>query len=297
MILITGASGYIGKQLADSFSKKGQDLRLLVRSKNGFKRHKNIEIVKGDITDLDSLKDTGKDVDTVIHLAGVISYRMRKDEIFRTNVEGTRNVLKACRKAERFIFSSSVAVYAPQSDVKPISEKYSTRPTDPYGMSKLAAEKEIEGSGIPHTILRIAPVYGIGAPYMTKIMDMLRKGYPVPDVRTLTHMVSNRNVLQALELSLKRGRNGIYNVADGSPMKFLDFAEAVTKNLGVEMKIWHAWLEGVLAFFTGFSGQLNAMIKPRNYDIGKAKKDLGYKPKENFMGEIARMVEAYRKGK
>ena len=84
MILITGATGRIGHQLADELIKRGENIRVLVRNKQKIMDKapilpENMDIVQADITDKDSLKDIMKDVDTVFHLAAVVDYNAPKD--------------------------------------------------------------------------------------------------------------------------------------------------------------------------------------------------------------------------
>ena len=292
MLLLTGASGYLGRQLADLLSRKGYELKLLSRNRI---KTKKADVFIGDITKPGTLKGLGKDVDTVIHLAGLISYTHSLKTLMLVNHEGTRNVLDACGDCERIIFSSSVAVYASLDDRHPIDERYPAKPDDFYGMSKLAAEREVANFGVADTILRIAPVYGIGAPFMIKIIELLRKRQPVPNIDRYTHLVGVHNVLQAIDLVLKKKATGIYNVADQNPIKFLELARTFAKCLNTNLRTMNPWVLGFLSLLSGNSGLYDAFVKKRNYDISKAKKDLGFKPKENVLGEIKKIVNAYRK--
>ena len=113
MILITGGAGFIGREVTRNLLSKGHQVRLLARNPEGIKSlFPKAEVVWGDITDINSLDKALDGVDTVIHLAGLISYSKRdKDLLHMVNVEGTRNLLAHCGNVNRFVFSSSVSVY------------------------------------------------------------------------------------------------------------------------------------------------------------------------------------------
>ncbi len=134
MLLVTGATGFLGTNLIKGVSKIRDDIRILTMDSD-FEKAKNLypkyEIVKGDITRKETLKGVGKDVDIVIHLAGLVSYSKPRGIMFRVNTEGTKNVLEACKEAEKFIFSSSVSVYG---EIKgQADESYPRNTTNFYG--------------------------------------------------------------------------------------------------------------------------------------------------------------------
>ena len=108
-ILITGATGFVGKHLVSSLSDK-YDIRVLIRKSINYSENKNIEVVHGDLTNLSSLKNIAKKVNVVYHLASlrpdkVYSYKKYWD----VNLKGTKNLLKVCKgKVDKFIFTSTV---------------------------------------------------------------------------------------------------------------------------------------------------------------------------------------------
>jgi dihydroflavonol-4-reductase len=116
--LVTGATGYLGVDLVLALRDRGRDVRALARSDAGAARlaGTGAEVVRGDVTDAESLRAAVDGVRRVFHLAGVVGHRARDDERMRAvNVEGARNVLAACRAAgvERVVFTSSVAAMGP----------------------------------------------------------------------------------------------------------------------------------------------------------------------------------------
>ncbi len=299
MFLVTGATGFLGQNIINEIGKKGKGIRILTTDPEKAKRmYPKYEVVRGDVTDPKSLEGIGKDVDTIIHLAGLVSYTKPREELFRVNVEGTRNILEACSpNAKKIMFSSSVSVYG---EVKGVAkEDYKGKPKTPYGESKKEAERLIRNSGLESVIFRIAPVYGKGSPYWLKNLGLLEKGFPVPKTTNLTHVAHILNVVQAFRLGLKPGSKaqGTYNIADSKPVKFVEFAETLIRLLGNEPKTMPMWLVRSLAKMKGMSNYLDTLIMNRNYSISRATRELDYKPRTDFKEELKRMVDWYIKEK
>ncbi len=294
MILITGATGFIGQRLTRELIRKGYKVRVLCRDrKAGEDMFPKADVFRADLSEPETLEGVTEGIETVIHLAGMVSYSRSREEIFTANVDTTRNLLARSKNVKRFIFSSSVAVYGEISGMA--DEGYPARPANPYGESKLECEKLIKESGIPYTILRIAPIYGMGSPSWRKNLGLMEKGFPIPKTRNLTHVVHISDAVQALERSVKRGK-GIYNIADRNPMPFTDFVEIIMGDLGKEPKRMPMLLVKMAARAKGMGPYLNVLTMNRNYIIGKAEKELGYRPKANLQEEVKRMVEWYRSG-
>jgi dihydroflavonol-4-reductase len=98
-IAITGASGHVGNNLCRKMLETGYKVRGLVYHDNSSIKDLDMEKVKGDILDAGSLDRLFEGVDVAIHLAAIISIEKNESELFRVNVEGTRNVIEAARKA------------------------------------------------------------------------------------------------------------------------------------------------------------------------------------------------------
>jgi len=293
MILVTGGNGFIGSNLVKKLLSDGYSVSVLSKDAKMEKR-KGLKLIKADITNPESLKGAFRDADTVIHLAGIISYSKPREDIMRINALGTKNVLDACRDADKFILSSSVSVYGQIKGVA--DESYPTKPMNPYGESKLEAESIVKSSGMPSVILRIAPIYGRGSPSWMKNLKLLEKGFPIPNTKNLTHVVHVDDVAQALALSVKKG-NGIYNIADNEPVPFVKFAEMLVEDLGRKPKKMPPWIVNLMARATGMKTYLDVLTANRNYDISKARKGLGYLPKAELKARTKEMVDWYMEEK
>jgi len=151
-ILVTGGAGFIGRNLVKSFLKNNT-IRIFNLSNSSKEKissmiENGVDFVNGDILDYETLVQSCKGYDVVIHLAAKTDVResiLHPEITNKINVTGTINVLKSCieNKIKKIIFASSAAVYGDCKEL-PISEKSKTNPLSPYGTSKLKAEEQIQ---------------------------------------------------------------------------------------------------------------------------------------------------------
>lgn len=295
MILITGAAGFLGMQVADALQRAGYSLRLAgLRAETLRDRFPQAETVVCDITRKETLEGIARDCSTVIHLAGLVSYTAPEKQLALINTAGTRHLLEQCTQTEKFIFSSSVAVYGEiqgQAD-----ETYPVACSSPYGRSKRAAELAIKASGVPYTIFRFAPVYGAGSPQWLRNLRLLDRGFPLPNTPNLTHVLHSSDCVRAIVLGVEKGE-GVYNIADREPVPFLDFGRMICKQLGREPRLMPVWQVQLLASLKRMGRYLNVLIMNRHYKVGKAGQELGFVAQADLESQIAAMVEWYQASK
>ncbi len=171
-ILITGAGGFIGSHLAEQCVEAGFDVRAFVRYNSGgtwgwleqSHMKKDMEIVAGDIRDMDSVKRAMQGCSGVFHLAALIgipySYQSPLAYI-RTNVEGTYNILESARSAgvENVVVTSTSEIYGTAQYV-PIDEQHPLQGQSPYSASKIGADKMAEAFHLSFGL----PVVTVGSP-------------------------------------------------------------------------------------------------------------------------------------
>ncbi|WP_287586732.1 GDP-mannose 4,6-dehydratase [Candidatus Borrarchaeum sp.] len=178
-ILITGGAGFIGSHLAEALVEHNNIVKIYDNFNPFYfnkeanikrlKEAKNCTLIKGDILDLNSLKQAiGNDTELIFHIAAQPGVRFSVETPFKTNeinVTGTLNMLVAVQNSnvEKLINASSSSVYGTPQYL-PIDEKHPTNPVSPYGASKLAAEKYCKAFyriyGINVCSLRFFTVYG-----------------------------------------------------------------------------------------------------------------------------------------
>ncbi len=174
-VLVTGANGFLGSWLTRALVEQGHDVSALVRAKSDLSELKNIKcrFVHGDVTDILSLLEASKGMDSVFHLAGVIAYKKSQRALMeKVNVQGTANVVQVCQenKIRRLVYLSSVtAIGAGFSTEEILNEDspYNISALDlGYFETKRAAEKIVRSACDRHqidaVILNPSTIYGEG---------------------------------------------------------------------------------------------------------------------------------------
>jgi nucleoside-diphosphate-sugar epimerase len=166
-VLVTGASGFIGRPLTEALAGSGYEVRAAVRQSREEFASSGVDIVA--VPDLAGPVDWPALVagmDAVVHLAGIAHAGSGTPEAAydRVNHAATGSLARAASAAgARLVFLSSIrAQSGPRAD-HPLTEADEPHPTDAYGRSKLAAEAAVRASGVRSTILRPVLVYGAGA--------------------------------------------------------------------------------------------------------------------------------------
>ncbi|MCP4023586.1 MAG: NAD(P)-dependent oxidoreductase [Desulfobacteraceae bacterium] len=239
-ILITGASGFIGKAMVETCSRIGNVFALdSILDPNS---DKEIGLIKADITDKKILTDFFKyqKINVVVHCAGIAHQRVGKvdaKQYRQINCRATENLAEIACKANpdvHFIFLSSISVYGEKNGKGLVSEKESCHPTSDYAASKLAAEiglkKQFEEGQLKRLdILRLAPVYDFDnsfnldkrvlAPFK---VAYIRFGSGAQKMSALSRQNLARFVLYRInqKMDLPSGFNGLYNICDEKPYTF-----------------------------------------------------------------------------
>lgn len=230
-VLVTGASGFLGRRIVFKLIDQGFTLRALVRHTSNTQELDlpGVELVYGDITDPDSLVPAFSDIDYVIHAA---AGTMGSDEqMRRVTIEGTRNILEICHRfvVKKLVYISSCSVYgvADCSDGSVLDESapLEAQPhlRGAYSLTKLEAEKQVtdamEQVDFHATVLRPGTIYGPGGENFTPMVGFSlknklfvvidRKGFVLP-------LVYVDNLVDAIILAMTADNSSgqVYNVVD-----------------------------------------------------------------------------------
>ncbi|MFW9932880.1 MAG: NAD-dependent epimerase/dehydratase family protein, partial [Candidatus Thorarchaeota archaeon] len=213
-VLLTGATGFIGRKLANRLVEEGHDIIAIVRStSNTAGLPESVEFRESDLLHDDRLEKAVEGAQVVIHLAAYFDfYPSDVDLLYQVNVEGTRNLMNACvgTDVERFIYGSTTEVIGPVR-YPPGNEDTELLPQFDYSKSKVMAEKAIReitrDTGLNHIILRPTGVMGEGDNYtaMELIEAINNKEVPVLPGDGEKHIMYTHvdDVIEAFVLAVK----------------------------------------------------------------------------------------------
>ena len=231
MILVTGATGFVGRHLTDKITARGLALRTAVRGASTAGAH---SVVVGEIGPDTAWATALQAVEVVVHLAARV-HVMRETapdvlKAFRlVNVGGTERLAREAARAgvRRLVFLSSVKVNGEATHGRPFRESDSPAPSDPYGVSKHEAEAALArvsgATGLEMVVLRPPLVYGpgVGANFL-RLMHWVDRGLPLPfgAVRNRRSLVHVGNLVDAVIActAAPQAAGATFFVDDGEPV-------------------------------------------------------------------------------
>lgn len=247
MVIVTGATGHIGNVLVRELLAKGMSVRVLVLPNDD--KHPldglNVDIVYGDVTNLESLKKAFKGVDIVFHLAGIVTIMPGMvDLLERVNVGGIRNVIAACRASQvrRLVYTSSIHAVAEPPHGVAIDE---SQPFDPdrvlgdYARSKAKATllllDEIKKGGLDAVICCPTGVigpYDFGISNIGQLIIDFASGQLKSYVRGAYDFVDVRDVAQGIILAEEKGEPGRHYILSGAQVQVPDLMKQLERDIG-----------------------------------------------------------------
>lgn len=288
-ILITGGAGFIGKHLVKNILKNNFQVTIFDNFSNSDRESildlikMGAKIIDGDITNIQEISDAVKNHEVIVHLAALISVEesiKNPSKTFHINIEGTKNVLEACKKnnIKKIVVASSSAVYGEcELDFK-LSEETKLKPISPYGKSKAKMEQEIikfvSEYKMNYVILRFFNIFGLGqsseyAGVITKFIDRIKKNESLEifgNGMQTRDFISILDVVNAINNTISSKSNGIYNIGSGKIITIKELAEKMILWSGKKLEI---------KFLPSKKGD----IMFSQADIHLSKKELKYVPK------------------
>jgi UDP-glucose 4-epimerase len=239
--LVTGASGFIGRALVDDLAAAGHPVRAAMRQPaDVFPR--SVEVVAvSDLTRPVEWRALLKDVDTVVHLAGIAhaDSAIAEEAYDRVNRLATAELAAAAGAVgiRRLLFVSSVRAQSGPTADHVLTEADLPRPTDAYGRSKLAAEDAIRASNVAFTILRPVLIYGPGVKgNLQRLLRLARTPWPLPFGALGGHrsVLARQNLIAAIHLALQSPAMAgeTYLVADPTPLTLGEMVAAMRAGEG-----------------------------------------------------------------
>lgn len=297
--LITGGAGFIGSHIAQQLLEEGISVTVVDNLSVGRREHvpAQARFVEGDVRDLALMKQLLQEADCVFHEAAHVSVRSSLEQYYQDadiNLMGTLTLLRACEgsRVRKFIFASSMAVYADSPAPVPITEEYRTEPLAPYGIAKLASEKYClllcKQYGIECAVLRYFNTFGPRqtlTPYVGVITifinQLLRGESPVifgtgTQTRDFVHV---HDVARANILAMKaRLTAEIINIGTGTPTTVAEIAELLRAkiNPGIPSR---------------YGAEQKGEIKISIADISRAREKIGYQPQWSLPDKIDEVID------
>jgi 2-alkyl-3-oxoalkanoate reductase len=319
-VLVTGGTGFTGTALAQRLLDAGHSV-VAMDYKAGLQsdalRSRGADVVIGSVTDRDAVARSMKDVELVFHLAAAFRELNVPNSFYdEVNVGGTRIVLEEARKqgVRKFVYCSTCGVHG-NVDHPPAAENAPIQPADYYQRTKYEAEPLVkrEAGDMETVILRPAAIYGPGDPErFFMIFKRVSQGtFPMfGNGQTLYHPLYIDNLVDAFMLCMPAGiGNGReYLIADEQYYPIEEIVRAVARALDLPIQIPHypVWPVVALGHVVEkickplgvvppiFPRRVDWYRQNRAFDIGRAKRELGYLPRVELDDGLRRTGAWYR---
>lgn len=321
--LVTGATGFVGSHLSLALSKRGVSVRALIRNESlpivSKLRSSGVEIVRGDITQPDTVMPAVQDCDTVFHAAAALGPANLDPGIYKAvNADAVTSMIQICRdtaSVSRFIYVSSVGVLGNIPPGTRADEGTPPRPQDIYEITKLDGEERALAAaqeGFGAVIVRPGWVYGPGDTRTLKLFRMIarRKFMIIGKAQNKQHPVFIDDLVDGIILAAQtkdiEGR--VYHLCGPDVLTVNDLCETVAAAAGVTIfplrpPLWAvrtpAKLIGILWSLFGADPPVDHrkadfFILNRAYSIKRAKNELNWTPKTRFDDGIRATIAWYK---
>ena len=325
-VLVTGASGFVGLELAKRLLAQGCAVRGLCRRRRPDLEKLGMEMVYADLADAAAVRSACQGQDTVFHVAAKVGIWGNYRDFHKANVEGTQAIINGCRDfgVKKLVYTSTPSVVFNGQDISGQDETlpYGTAIPCPYPASKLIAEKavlaahDLPPGHLKTVALRPHLIWGKGDPNLVpRVLERARAGKLriVGSGRNRVDLTHVQNVVDAhlaAEIALDRAKNNpggkAYFISNDEPVILWDWINELLENHGVapirktiSLPAAHGLgraMEGIWAAFR-LKGEppmtrfvASELAKDHWFDISAAKRDLGYVPRIRMKEGMAELL-------
>jgi nucleoside-diphosphate-sugar epimerase len=312
-ILVTGASGFIGRALCVALRGQGHYVRGAVRKTASPRSGDNLDtVVVGNIGPDTRWDRALENIDTVVHLAARAhvlkeSSRDPMSEFSRVNTQGTEQLARAAAAmgVKRFLYMSTIGVNGSHTETKPFTEADEPRPMDAYALSKWRAEQAVwdvaRRDDLGVTVIRPPLVYGPGNPgNFFRLLKLLDSGWPIPlgGIRNSRSMIYVDNLVDMVATCIRRpaATGNVFVVSDGEDISTPNLIVHMSKALGKSPRMFalpKKVLRG-LAALVGRTGEIEKLSASLIIDISKVQAVLDWKPPVRLEQGLWSTVDWYR---
>lgn len=306
-ILVTGATGFVGKSLVPALQSAGYDVLCAVSKKVDWLKANQIVVGR-----IESVRDWSaflEGVDIIIHLAAkvhVMKNNVSVDEFCAVNSIATKNLAEQAARCgvKRFIFLSSIKVNGEVTlPNRPFTEEISTKPEDPYGQSKFLAEQNLQEisktTKMELVILRPSLIFGPGVKAnFLKMLQLVDKGWPLPfkAVHNKRSFIFIDNLISAISLVVHepRAANQTYLVADDDSWSLSELLSSLASKMNIKLRLFS--IPGLLIFLKllGLTSLSNRLFGSLEVSNAKIKSQLDWTPPITSAEGLNRTVKWYQ---
>jgi len=310
-VLVTGATGCLGRHLVDNLVQDGLTVRALTQqsSRTTHLDERGVDVQRGSLIDQGDIERAVDGVQTVFHLGGLVIDNRPDDtspdlwqEIERFNVHGTERLARAAAAAgaKRFVFCSSVRLAGCGNQLL-WDEDDPRTPSDLYSRGKALAEQSLaqvgRDTGLEVVSIRPRFIYGNYDRYvMPQLVRQVMRGWvPLPGGgRSIWGVVYVQDCVQALRLAAERAVAGkVFNITSGECLSLRDILTETARAMDRPLRILNVPMPAVSALATAVEVGSRAMgrrpplsrallawrLNDHHFSIARAQRELGYTPR------------------
>jgi nucleoside-diphosphate-sugar epimerase len=313
-VLVTGATGFVGRELCRHLSSNGWHVRAAIRATSNSELATGCEVIQiRDIGPDTNWTDAVAGMNAIVHLAARVHVMGANGndelEVFRRiNTAGTLALARESARAgvRRFIFLSTIKVNGERTVATPFSESDLPCPLDPYAISKLEAERGLDKlgqeTGLNVVTLRPPLIYGPGVKgNLLRLMALVRLRVPLPlaSIDNSRSLLGVSNLISAIELALTAPTpvSGTYLISDDRDLSTPELIKLIGAAMGVKPLMFRCppGLLRAVGNIVGREDEVRRLLESLQVDCALLKQRLGWQPTVDVDAGIVAATQAYQR--